>query len=401
MGVICEIFQSHELKWQVKDCEPVWDQNDQKTVLHNFNVYPDLDFVDAYGNSTYVKYTGADKIRELLLEIHKVVCGHVNSKKAGSAKNEALALPPGGSNLPAVQGSTELATIQKPGLPATTQKAGLPATTQKAGLPATTQKPGLPATIPYDATQYAKEPDDQKLLQAPEITIWYCLTLEDDSKLIHLVNIKDGEAKPEASTLVGTEIEAKGKVKLASGPYLTEDAVKKECADAEKPEEDCCNYTITVKTTKLRMIEEGSGTKTINFRYLMSNNMLKELGEDKVANADKFNITITPGATGLAKLFGASFNMKLEDFQSDDPKYVGNLIVAVIPTLDFEISGNESTAAKQEAKTYNEISARELKRRINELEFSDRAKTMTPEQRDAEFRKLLSKWEEDERRDNA
>ena len=93
--------------------------------------------------------------------------------------------------------------------------------------------------------------------------------------------------------------------------------------------------------------------------------------------------------------------MKLEDFQSDDPKYVGNLIVAVIPTLDFEISGNESTAAKQEAKTYNEISARELKRRINELEFSDRAKTMTPEQREAEFRKLLSKWEEDERRDNA
>jgi hypothetical protein len=374
MGVICEIFQSHELKWQVKDCEPVWDQNDQKTVLHNFNIYPDLDFVDAYGNSTYVKYTGADKIRELLLEIHKVVCGHVNSKKAGSAKNEALALPPGGSNLPAVQGSTELAT---------------------------TQKPGLPATIPYDATQYAKEPEDQKLLQAPEITIWYCLTLEDDSKLIHSINIKDGEAKPEASTLVGTEIEAKGKVKLASGPYLTEDTVKKECANAEKPEEDCCNYTVTVKTTKLRMIEEGSGTKAINFRYLMSNNMLKDLGEDKVANSDKFTITITPGSTGLAKLFGASFNMKLEDFQSDDPKYVGNLIVAVIPTLDFEISGNESTAAKQEAKTYNEISARELKRRINELEFSDRAKTMTPEQREAEFRKLLSKWEEDERRDNA
>jgi hypothetical protein len=100
MSVICEIFQSHELKWQVQDCEPKWNQNDQKTVLHNFNVYPDLDFVDAHGTSTYVKYTGADKIRELLLEIHKVVCGHVNSKKGKEepAKNEALELPAGGSN---------------------------------------------------------------------------------------------------------------------------------------------------------------------------------------------------------------------------------------------------------------------------------------------------------------
>ena len=93
--------------------------------------------------------------------------------------------------------------------------------------------------------------------------------------------------------------------------------------------------------------------------------------------------------------------MKIEDFQSDDPKYVGNLIVAVVPTMDLEIIGNESLATKQEAKTYNEVSARELKRRINELEFSDRAKKMTPEQKEAEFRKLLSKWEEDERRDNA
>jgi hypothetical protein len=394
MGVICEIFQSHELKWQVKDCEPVWNQNDQKTVLHNFNVYPDLDFVDAYGNSTYVKYTGADKIRELLLEIHKVVCGYVNSKKEKSAKNEALALPPGGSNLPAVQGSTELATTQKP---------GLPATTQKPGLPAVTQKPGLPATIPYDATQYAKEPEpeDQKLLPAPAESVFYCLTMEDDNKVIHSIEIKAGTEAAEAKTLIGTEIEDKGKVKLAAGPYKTLAEVEKECTLDEKPEEDCCNYTITVKTSKLRMIEEGSGTKSINFRYLMSNNMLKDLGEDKVANSDKFTITITPGSTGLAKLFGASFNMKLEDFQSDDPKYVGNLMVAIIPTLDFEITGNESVATKQEAKTYNEISARELKRRINELEFSDRAKTMTPEQRESEFRKLLSKWEEDERRDNA
>lgn len=394
MGVICEIFQSHELKWQVKDCEPVWNQNDQKTVLHNFNVYPDLDFVDAYGNSTYVKYTGADKIRELLLEIHKVVCSYVNSKKADSAKNEALSLPPGGSNLPSVQGSTELATTQKP---------GLPAVTQKPGLPAVTQKPGLPATIPYDATQYAKEPEpeDQKLLPAPDESVFYCLTMEDDNKVIHSIEIKAGTEAAEAKTLIGTEIEDKGKVKLAAGPYKTLEEVEKECTLDEKPEEDCCNYFVTIKTNKLRMIEEGSGTKAINFRYLMSNNMLKDLGEDKVSNSDKFTITITPASTRLTKLFGASFNMKIEDFQSDDPKYVGNLIVAAVPTMDLEIIGNESLATKQEAKTYNEVSARELKRRINELEFSDRAKKMTPEQKEAEFRKLLSKWEEDERRDNA
>lgn len=394
MSVICEIFQSHELKWQIKDCEPVWNQNEQKTVLHNFNVYPDLDFVDAYGNSTYVKYTGADKIREILLEIHKVICGHVNSKKEKSpAKNEALELPAGGSNLPAVQGTQALTTTQKPGLPAVTQKPGLPAVQGSREL----------ATIPYDATQYAKEadPEDQKLLPAPTIQVWYCLTFENDTKLVHLIEIKDGETKPTPESLVGTVIEENGKVKLASGPYESEEAATKECGVEEKPEEDCCNYYVTVKTNKLRMIEEGSGEKNIRFRYLMSNNMLKDLGEDKVSNADKFTITVTPSSTGLTKLFGASFDMKLEDFQIDDPNYPGNLIVAIIPTLDLEISGNESLPAKNAAKTYNEVSARELKRRINELEFSDRAKTQTPEQREAEFRKLLTKWEEDERRDNA
>jgi hypothetical protein len=393
MSVICEIFQSHELKWQMKDCEPVWNQNDQKTVLHNFNVYPDLDFVDAYGNSTYVKYTGADKIRELLLEIHKVICNHVNSKKGeDSTKNEALELPAGGSNLPAVQGSKEVATIQKP---------GLPAVTQKPGLPAVTQKPGLPATIPYDATQYAKEdPEDQKLLPAPAEALYYCLTMEDDNKVIHTIEVKAGETAPTTDSLIGTDIEDKGKVKLVSGPYKTLEDVEKECTIEEKPEEDCCNYYVTIKTNKLRMIEEGSGEKNIKFRYLMSNNMLKDLGGEKLANADKFTITITTASTGLTKLFGASFDMKLEDFQSDNPIYSGNLIVAIVPTLDLELSGNESLPSTQTAKTYNEVSARELKRRINELEFN-RSKTMTPEEKENEFRKLLTKWEEDERRDNA
>lgn len=401
MSAICEIFQSHEIKWQIKDCEPLWNQNDQKTVLHNFNVYPDLDFVDAHGTSTYVKYTGADKIRELLLEIHKVITAKVNSgkeKKEEEKSNEALELPaPSGSNLPAVQGSKELVPVQKP---------GLPATTQKPGLPAVTQKPGLPATIPYDATQYTKpdpdEPEDQKLLPAPEeiIKVWYCLTFENDSKSVHLIEIKAGGEKPTSESLVGTEIEEKGKVKLASGPYETEDAAVKECSIEEK-QEDYCNYYVTVKTNKLRMIEAGSGDKVLRFRYLMSNNMLKDLNGDKVSNADKFTITVTAASTGFSKLFGASFDMKLEDFQSSDPKYVGNLIVALIPTLDLELSGNESLPSTQEPKTYNEVSARELRRRINELEFSDRAKTMTPEEKEAEFKKLLTKWEEDERRDKA
>lgn len=396
MSVICEIFQSHELKWQIKDCEPKWNQNDQKTILHNFNVYPDLDFVDAHGTSTYVKYTGADKIRELLLEIHKVVCDHVNSKKADkdSTKNEALELPAGGSNLPSVQGTQALTTTQKP---------GLPAVTQKAGLPAVTQKPGLPATIPYDATQYAKEPEpeEQKLLPGPAESLFYCLTMEDDSTVIHTIEVKSGEAQPTAESLVGTQIEEKGKVKLASGPYKTLEEVEKECAVEEKPEEDCCNYYVTIKTDKLRMIEEGSGEKNVRFRYLMSNNMLKDLGEEKVSNADKFTITITPASTGLTKLFGASFDMKLEDFQIDNPNYPGNLIIAIIPTLDLELAGNESLPSTQTAKTYNEVSARELKRRINELEFSEKSRTLTQEQKDADFRKLLAKWEEDERRDKA
>lgn len=396
MSVICEIFQSHEIKWQVKDCEPVWNQNDQKTVLHNFNVYPDLDFVDAHGTSTYVKYTGADKIRELLLEIHKVVCGYVNEKKGKSSKtDEALALPAGSSNLPAVQGSTEVATVQKP---------GLPAVQTKPGLPAVQQKPGLPATIPYDANQYLKEPDqeDQKLLPSPPESVFYCLTMEDDNKVIHSIEIESGQPAVEAKTLIGTDIEDKGKVKLASGPYKTLEDVEKECTIEEKPEEDCCNYYVTIKTDKLRMIEEGSGEKNVRFRYLMSNNMLKDLGGEKIANADKFTITITPAATSLAKLFGASFDMKIEDFQSDDPKYSGNLIVAIVPTLDIELTGNESLPSTTQPKTYNEVSARELKRRINELEFdTSKNKNLTPEQKEAEFRKLLTKWEEDERRDNA
>jgi len=396
MSVICEIFQSHELKWQIKDCEPKWNQNDQKTVLHSMTLYPDLDYIKAEGTSTYVKYTSAEKIRELLLEIHKHVCEKVNAKKDesqpkgfGVFNEDTPALPAPGSNLPAVQGSRELATTQKPGLP-----------------------------VPYNAAQYAKPedpsqklltgpeqqklltgPEDQKKLPAPVLTKWYCLTLEDDSKSIHSIEINDGEQIPVATSLVGTEIEGKGKVKLASGPYETEDAATKECAVEEKSDEDCCNYYITIKTTKLRMIEEGKGTKTFSFRYLMSNNMIKDLGDDKISNADKFTITITPASNGLSKVFGASYDMKLEDFNSDNPSYPGNLIVAIIPTLELTLTGNENMPEKEEPKAYSEISAKQLKAQINAFEFDERNAALEPEEKEKRFKELISKWEETERRD--
>mgnify|MGYP000312173161 CR=1 FL=1 len=396
MSVICEIFQSHELKWQVKDCEPKWNQNDQKTILHSMTLYPDLDYIKAEGTSTYVKYTSAEKIRELLLEIHKHVCEKVNAKKSesqpkgfGVFNEDVPALPAPGSNLPAVQGSRELATTQKPGLP-----------------------------VPYNAAQYAKPedpsqklltgpepqklltgPEDQKRLPAPASIKWYCLTFEDDSKLIHSVEIKDGEQIPVATSLVGTEIEENGKVKLASGPYETEEDAAKECAVEETSDEDCCNYYITIKTNKLRMIEEGRGTKTFNFRYLMSNNMIKDLGDDKISNSDKFTITITPASNGLSKLLGASYDMKLEDFNSDNPAYPGNLIVAVVPTLELMLSGNENMPEKEEPKAYSEISAKQLKAQINAFEFDEKNTNLTPEEKEKRFKELISKWEESERRD--
>jgi len=396
MSVICEIFQSHELKWQLKDCEPKWNQNDQKTVLHSMTLYPDLDYIKAEGTSTYVKYTSAEKIRELLLEIHKHVCEKVNAKKSesqpkgfGKFNEDVPALPAPGSNLPAVQGSREVATTQKPGLP-----------------------------VPYDATKYAKTEDpgqklltgpepqkllpggeEQKLLPAAGTVAWYCLTLEDDSKSIHSVEIKDGETQPTAQSLVGTEIEGKGKVKLASGPYETEEKAAAECSVEETSDDDCCNYYVTIKTTKLRMIEEGRGTKTFSFRYLMSNNMIKDLGDDKISNSDKFTITITPASNGLTKIFGASYDMKLEDFNSDNPAYPGNLIVAIIPTLELTLTGNETMPEKEEPKAYSEISAKQLKAQINAFEFDERNAALTPEEKEKRFKELISKWEETERRD--
>jgi len=390
MSVICEIFQSHELKWQIKDCEPKWNQNDQKTVLHSMTLYPDLDYVKAEGTSTYVKYTSAEKIRELLLEIHKHVCEKVNAKKAEtSTKNEALELPAGGSNLPAVQGSRELATTQKPGLP-----------------------------VPYNAAQYAKQedpgqklltgPEPQKLLGEPEekkllppgmATFFYCLTMEDEKKVVHSIEVEIGKEAEPVQSLVGTDLEDKGKVKLVAGPFKTLEEVEKECTIEESSEEDCCNYYVTIKTSKLRMIEEGKGTKTFSFRYLMSNNMLKDLGDDKISNSDKFTITITPASNGLTKIFGASYDMKLEDFNSDNPSYPGNLIVAVVPTLELTLIGNETMPEKEEPKAYSEISAKQLKAQINAFEFDERNAALTPEEKEKRFKELISKWEETERRD--
>lgn len=390
MSVICEIFQSHELKWQIKDCEPKWNQNDQKTVLHSMTLYPDLDYVKAEGTSTYVKYTSAEKIRELLLEIHKHVCEKVNAKKAEtSTKNEALELPAGGSNLPAVQGSRELATTQKPGLP-----------------------------VPYNAAQYAKqedpsqklltgpepqkllgEPEEQKLLPPGMATFFYCLTMEDEKKVVHSVEVELGKEAEPVQSLVGTDLEDKGKVKLVAGPFKTLEEVEKECTIEESSEEDCCNYYVTIKTSKLRMIEEGKGNKTFNFRYLMSNNMLKDLGDDKISNSDKFTITITPASNGLTKIFGASYDMKLEDFNSDNPSYPGNLIVAVVPTLELMLIGNETMPEKEEPKAYSEISAKQLKAQINAFEFDERNAALTPEEKEKRFKELISKWEETERRD--
>jgi hypothetical protein len=353
-------------------------------------LYPDLDYVKAEGTSTYVKYTSAEKIRELLLEIHKHVCEKVNAKKAEtSTKNEALELPAGGSNLPAVQGSRELATTQKPGLP-----------------------------VPYNAAQYAKQedpgqrlltgPEPQKLLGEPEekkllppgmATFFYCLTMEDEKKVVHSVEVEIGKEAELVQSLVGTDLEDKGKVKLVAGPFKTLEEVEKECTIEESSEEDCCNYYVTIKTSKLRMIEEGKGTKTFSFRYLMSNNMLKDLGDDKISNSDKFTITITPASNGLTKIFGASYDMKLEDFNSDNPSYPGNLIVAVVPTLELTLIGNETMPEKEEPKAYSEISAKQLKAQINAFEFDERNAALTPEEKEKRFKELISKWEETERRD--
>ena len=344
MSVICEVYQSHELGWRVQGCEPKWNQHEQKTVLHSMHLYPDLDYTGAYGTSTYVKYGGADRLRKLLLAIHEVICKKVNAesgkkdKEASAEVKEAAALPPSttGQNLPAVQ-----------------PKFGSPATTPTYGVPATTPSYDVPATTPpYDVAKYVnKEADpEQKALPAP--------TAEEE--------------KPEEE--------------------------KKE-EEKEEKTGDCCDYFIKITTTNLRMIEQGGGGKSFSFRYLMSENLLKDLNGEKISNLDKFKITITPASNTFSKLFAASFEMKLDEFNSKDPEYPGNLVVAIVPTLELEFSGSESLPAKESPKGYDEVSARILKKRILAIEFDPANQSLTPEQREDLFKTTITKWEEDTRKD--
>jgi hypothetical protein len=54
---------------------------------------------------------------------------------------------------------------------------------------------------------------------------------------------------------------------------------------------------------------------------------------------------------------------------------------------------------KEEPKAYSEISAKQLKAQINAFEFDERNANLTPEEKEVQFKALISKWEEAERRD--
>jgi hypothetical protein len=316
------------------------------------HLYPDLDYTKAEGTSTYVKYGGADKLKNLLLAIHEVICTKVNAesghKKPEEDKakpvSEAAALPPSSTGK---------------NLPATTPKYGPPAANPSYGVPATTPNYGVPATTtPYDVTKYINKDSDQ----------------EEEQKL------------------------------LPAPPTEEEKPVDPNKEEEKKEEEkektgNCCDYYIKITTTNLRMIEQGSGASNFSFRYLMSENLLKDLGEEKISNVDKFKITITPASNAFSKAFTTSFEMKLEEFNSKDPEYPGNLIVAIIPTLELNFNGSESLPAKEGPKTYDEVSARILRKRIMAIEFDPSNQTLTDEEREKIFRDTISKWEEDTRKD--
>jgi hypothetical protein len=355
-------------------------------------LYPDLDYTRASGTSTYVRYTSADKLRELQLAIHEVICKKVKGgkEKEESPENKAE-IPTGGvkekrpfetgSQTPTVKeaqgalppstnGPGLPATTPKYGSPANTSKYGAPATTQTYGLPATTQQYGVPATtgnsgLPYDATKYVNQ--DQKALPEP-------------NKVLELPPPNTTEEKPEEPAQEEPKPEEKQK--------------------EESSNVDCCDYFIKITTNKVRMIEKGDGSTTFRFRYLMSENLLKELGSgEQVSNTDKFTISITPASNNFSKLFTSSFTMNLDEFNSTDSNYPGNLIVAIIPTLELDFTGTESLSSSSEVKTYDEVSAKILRKRILALEFDPNNQGLSDAQKEELFRKTITTWEEDTRKD--
>jgi len=90
-GVIIETTASFKVTWDVVGTPKTvkWNQNNQYIEIHDADVYPDLNFYEATGRATYVKYVSAARINELLTAISRKVedlikLGHVDENETGS-----------------------------------------------------------------------------------------------------------------------------------------------------------------------------------------------------------------------------------------------------------------------------------------------------------------------------
>jgi hypothetical protein len=92
-GVIAESYVSFDITWASpgQGQQPKWDQTDQFIELHTTDIYPDLLFSKAVATATYFKYTSIADI----LGVVKQICAIIDTKIKLAKQNEALALPPG------------------------------------------------------------------------------------------------------------------------------------------------------------------------------------------------------------------------------------------------------------------------------------------------------------------
>lgn len=74
-GIIAESIISFKITWDNpgNGQQPKWDQNKQSIEIHETDVYPDLNYTEAYAAPLYVKYTSGSLLNDLLVEINKVI----------------------------------------------------------------------------------------------------------------------------------------------------------------------------------------------------------------------------------------------------------------------------------------------------------------------------------------
>jgi hypothetical protein len=110
-------------------------------------------------------------------------------------------------------------------------------------------------------------------------------------------------------------------------------------------------YTVNVIGDRLRLIDaqsRGYGYSSVSIRHRVSNNITKEVGDEKLQNSAQIRAEVEVGG-----VFGRTVKLEYSDFNTPDGR---NLLVEIFPSIELRFTPDEKSVAPKSETTADEDS---------------------------------------------